>query len=155
RGLRARPRAPRARCAQPPRPPLPRLRLRPAQRARLLAHPFAHPLTPIPGDPMKPLPHAASTPKATLALAALLLAGCDLFDPGANSPQGVAGLESSGVGVHRDSLKAAQSRALHDGLLYVTHRHAAEPGPAVVDTATGLIVAYYPHLLQPSGIAFT
>lgn len=96
---------------------------------------------------------------AGAALAALaVLTGCNLFDgKGASSsdPEGVSGLTSAWVGTHGDSLKAVQALGFHDGSLYVTNRHATEPGTAVVDTATGLITAYYPHVLQPAGIAFT
>lgn len=96
-----------------------------------------------------------------LALAALAFAGCDLIDsgddnaPGAGDTTGVSGLTSDWVGKHRDSLTLAQSIAFRDGRLYVTHRHATAPGTAVVDTATGNIVEYYPHLLKPSDMAFT
>lgn len=96
-----------------------------------------------------------------LALAVLAFAGCDLLDSGNDNPAvvedtaGVSGLTSSWIGTHRDSLTFAQSLAFRDGRLYVTHRHAATPGTAVIDTATGNIVEYYPHLLQPSGMAFT
>ncbi len=86
------------------------------------------------------------------------LTGCDLFDgkdSSSSDPEGVSGLTSAWVGTHRDSLTFVQSLGFHDGELYVTHRHTTEPGTAVVDTATGNIVAYYPHVLQPSGIAFT
>lgn len=101
--------------------------------------------------------------KAALAFAVVALTGCDLFDStdGVKKPNpgddtaGVSGLTSSWIGRHRDSLTLAQSIAFRDGRLYVTHRHATEPGTAVIDTATGNIVEYYPHLLKPSGMAFT
>lgn len=94
-----------------------------------------------------------------VCLLALTFTACDLFDTdrgGASSdPEGVSGLTSSWIGRTVDSLTFAQSLGLHEGRLYVTHRHATEPGTAVVDTATGTIIAYYPHRLQPAGIAFT
>lgn len=100
--------------------------------------------------------------KAALALAVVVLTGCDLFDstdggktPGGSDSAGVSGLTSPWIGTHRDSLTLAQSLAFHDGRLYVTHRHATAPGTAVIDTATGRVVEYYPHLLKPSGMAFT
>lgn len=100
--------------------------------------------------------HSPSTLKAALAFAALALAGCDLFESDDKTPpEGVSGLESSWIGTPLDSLSVAQSIALHDGRLYVTHRHETDPGTAVVDTATGTVVEYYPHLLQPSGLTFT
>lgn len=108
-----------------------------------------------------PTRFASFSPLAILATLVTLLAltGCDLFDSsqdGKSSPaDGVSGLTSSWIGTHRDSLTFAQSLGHHDGRLYVTHRHEDEPGTAVVDTATGNIVAYYPHLLQPAGITFT
>jgi hypothetical protein len=100
----------------------------------------------------------------------MLFAACDLIDSGSKSTTphvdttdtnqtpdtiGVSGLTSSWIGTHLDSLKVTQSLAFRDGRLYVTHRHATTPGTAVIDTATGNIVEYYPHLIKPSGMAFT
>lgn len=93
---------------------------------------------------------------ASATLAALALTGCDLFQSsGKSPPEGVSGLESPWIGVHRDSLKAVQSIAFRDGRLYVANRDSLRPGTAVIDTATGNIIEYYPHLLKPSGMAFT
>ncbi len=94
--------------------------------------------------------------KTALVLSIAVFTGCDLFNPeDESSPEGVSGLESSWIGQHRDSLKFAQSVAFQDGRLYVTNRHATTPGTAVIDTATGNIIAYYPQLLKPSGMTFT
>ncbi len=98
---------------------------------------------------------ASSLAKASLLLALALLAGCDLFDSGAKAPDGASGLDSPWIGRPLDSLKAAKSVALQGGRLYVTNRDSLRPGTAVVDTATGAIVEYYPQRLHPSGLAFT
>jgi hypothetical protein len=94
-------------------------------------------------------------------LAALAFAGCNVLetDDGVvaqyDDTTGISGLTSSWIGTHRDSLKIVEALAYRDGRLYATHRHATAPGTAVIDTATGTIVEYYPHLLKPSGMAFT
>ena len=88
---------------------------------------------------------------------ALLLAGCNLFESGGkkSSPEGVSGLTSSWIGQPLDSIADAHALAFREGRLYVTNRNALQPGTAVVDAATGLVVEYYPHLLQPASLAFT
>jgi len=101
-----------------------------------------------------PFFHASRIGIGALALSAALLTGC-LFESEKEADPSVSGLTSTWIGVHRDSLKVAQTLAFRDGRLYVTHRHATTPGTAVIDTATGTIVEYYPHLLKPSGMAFT
>jgi hypothetical protein len=105
---------------------------------------------------MKSFHHSQFSLKAAFAFCVLVFTGCDLFEPEKKAPpEGVSGLESAWIGRPLDSLKISQSLAFRDGRLYITHRHATEPGTAVVDTGTGKIIEYYPHLLKPSGMAFT
>lgn len=100
-------------------------------------------------------PFPAFLPKALIAVAILALTACDLFDSGDEKSRSASGLESPWVGLHRDSLKAVQALALHEGLLYATNRDSLRPGTAAIDTASGLVVAYYPGILKPSGLAVT
>lgn len=91
-----------------------------------------------------------------LAVAALL-SGCDLFqsEGKTSTPEGVSGLESPWIGKPLDSIADANALAFRDGRLYITNRNALQPGTAAVDTATGAVVEYYPHLIQPASMAFT
>jgi hypothetical protein len=91
---------------------------------------------------------------ATIATS-LCLAACDLLEDTQSAPEGVSGLESTWVGKPLDSLTNASALALADGKLYVANGHATSPGVAAVDTATGLITAYYPTLIAPAGLAVT
>ncbi|HEX2613531.1 MAG TPA: hypothetical protein VHO02_08050 [Fibrobacteria bacterium] len=86
---------------------------------------------------------------------ALTFAACDLLDDKKSPPEGVSGLDSPWIGKSIDSLSNAGGLAFVDGKLYVANGHATTPGVAAVDTATGLITAYYPTPIAPVGLAVT
>ncbi|MCD6024121.1 MAG: hypothetical protein K0Q91_1037 [Fibrobacteria bacterium] len=101
--------------------------------------------------------HSLSFAARSSALAAaLFLSACDFFlsDPGTEAP-GESGLSSPWIGKSLDSLGEVAAIAVRDGRLFVANRHAAAPGVAAVDTATGLITEYYPEIVAPSSLAFT
>lgn len=93
--------------------------------------------------------------RALLLASALFLGACNLFDSEESAPVGESGLTSPWVGKPLDSLTNASALEFRAGVLYVANAHATSPGVAAVDTATGLITAYYPEIVAPSAMAFT
>jgi hypothetical protein len=82
--------------------------------------------------------------------AALFLGGCNLFDESESSP------DLPWVGASLDSLLGANALQVVDGSLIVANGIAADPGIALVDTATGKITAYYSGLsVLPKAMART
>jgi DNA-binding beta-propeller fold protein YncE len=79
---------------------------------------------------------------------ALAFAACDLLDDGGSK-------SATWVGKPLDSLVSAGALAFHDGVLYVANGDKSQPGVAAVDTASGLITAYYRTSIAPAGLAFT
>jgi|GEM_PF-3283638 len=94
--------------------------------------------------------------RALLLASALFLGACNLFDSTeVETTAGESGLTSPWVGKPIDSLTNAAALEFRAGVLYVANAHATSPGVAAVDTATGLITAYYPEIVAPSSMAFT